>query len=41
MLQLCLYFLFLGNLYVHLKCNVPLNGIDKYCIYLFIYFNWG
>ena len=25
-LQLRLYFIFLGNLYIHVKCNAPLNG---------------
>ena len=25
-LQLRLYFLFLGNLYIHVKCNASLNG---------------
>ena len=25
-LHLRLYFLFLGNLYIHVKCNAPLNG---------------
>ena len=25
-LQLRLYFKFLGNLYIHVKCNAPLNG---------------
>ena len=25
-LQLRLYFSFVGNLYIHVKCNAPLNG---------------
>ena len=32
-LQLRLYFLFLGNLYIHVKCNAPLDGfIARYMV---------